>query len=202
MVREPIEPGFAPANPTDNRGAGDWESRYNDPVAKWWIRFEAGYLAVHLSAVVITVFCLEFFKLPAAPFSSVSTETALSNPLGWEQVLHAWMGGLLGGTIYATKWLYHVVAKNMWNVDRRLWRLFTPHLSGSLALSFVILLSSGLLVIVDRAELQSKWVCFAISFLVGYFSDNATAKMAEVAQTLFGAKKHTDSDSEQRQANP
>ena len=108
------------------------------------------------------------------------------------QVLFAWLGGILGGTLYAIKWLYHVVAKNLWNSDRRLWRLFTPHVSGGLATVFIILLGSGLVTIVDPDAMASIWVCFGMSFLIGYFSDNATAKLTEVAETLFGRTDRGD----------
>ena len=30
-------------------------------------------------------------------------------------------GGLLGGTVYGGKWLYHAVAKGLWHEDRKLW---------------------------------------------------------------------------------
>jgi hypothetical protein len=115
---------------------------------------------------------------------------------GARHVLYSWFGGLLAGTIYSVKWLYHVVGKGLWNLDRRLWRFFAPHVSAGLALAFIALLHSGLLVIVDRKAITSVWMCFSIGFLAGYFSDAATAKLSEVAQTLFG----TTSASKRRKA--
>jgi hypothetical protein len=184
LDHESSDPGFAPADITDDRAAGDWKSRYDDPVAKWWIRAEACYLFVHMVIVIATIFGLavaDSYPGGSAPPAS------LPNTLSWQQLLHSWLGGVLGGTLFAMKWLYHAVAKNLWHVDRRLWRLFTPHLSGALALAFAILLSSGIVDIVNQEGMASKWACFAICFLVGYFSDNATAKMSEVAKTVFGA---------------
>lgn len=194
MTNEIEEPGFAPADPTDDRKRGDWESHYSKE-ASYEIRIESIYLAFHLFGVLITVF---IFSLPfvQASLSSV-TSTAEQGPIvqdafGWRQLLHSWLGGVLGGTLYAIKWHYHVVAKQLWHLDRRLWRLFTPHLSGALAFSFVILMGSGLIVIVDQSKTSSVWVCFGVSFLVGYFSDSATAKLSEVAATLFGTTKRAD----------
>lgn len=192
MAQESNDPGFAPADTTDGRSPGDWTSRYQDATAKTWIRIEAGFLLFHLLAIVVAVFWIAFnHATTTAPniegLPNPGHPAQGSSDADWLPLLHAWLGGVLGGTIFAIKWLYHVVAKNLWHVDRRLWRLFTPHLSGALSLAFVIMLSSGILVIIDPAELKSKWVCFTLGFLVGYFSDNATAKMSEVAKTVFGA---------------
>jgi hypothetical protein len=194
MSDDLVEPGFAPADPTDDRKRGDWLSHYSKD-AQWHIRIESIYLAIHLFGVLGFVFAMAFFGANVLPASAQSTDVP---QIDWRQLLHAWLGGVLGGTLYAIKWHYHVVAKQLWHLDRRLWRLFTPHLSGALSFAFVILAASGLLVIVDKKTIASVWVCFAISFLVGYFSDSATAKLSEVAATLFGTTKrpdsHTDSD--------
>ena len=200
MIDPSIDPGFAPANPTDDRKLGDWETRYEDPNAKKRIRFEAIYLAIHLVGALLVVFVLAVLREKAAignlPMSP--HESRLS--FGWEQILHVWLGGVLGGSLFSVKWLIHVVAKNLWNIDRRLWRLFTPHVSGALALAFVTLMVSGILVIIDVDSLSSIWVCFGLGFLVGYFSDTATAKLSEMAQTLFGSTMKTDFTSDHRDA--
>jgi hypothetical protein len=104
----------------------------------------------------------------------------------------AWLGGVLGGTLFAIKWLYHVVARKYWHLDRRLWRLFTPHLSGGLAFAFITLISSGILRVFDRNASQSRALVVAVSFLVGYFSDSAVAKLSEIAKTIFGASRGTE----------
>jgi hypothetical protein len=101
----------------------------------------------------------------------------------------AWLGGTLGGTLFSIKWLYHVVAKQLWHLDRRLWRLFTPHLSGGLAFAVFTMVSSGILSIFNTTATSSPSLIVGSSFLVGYFSDNATAKLHEVAVTLFGTNR-------------
>lgn len=101
----------------------------------------------------------------------------------------SWLGGTLGGTLFAIKWLYHSVAKWKWNEDRKLWRYFTPPISGALAFIVVLLISSGVLKIFDQNAMRSPSLSLAIGFMVGYFSDSAIAKLSEVAQTLFGTLK-------------
>jgi hypothetical protein len=117
----------------------------------------------------------------------------------YRHLLHfgmAWLGGTLGGTLFDVKWLYHSVARQLWHLDRRLWRLFTPHISGGLAFAMVALIGSGLVRIFDSRAVNSLSSVVGISFLVGYFSDSAIAKLTEVAETLFGTsrgkEKHRD----------
>jgi hypothetical protein len=51
------------------------------------------------------------------------------------------------------------------------------------------LVDSGLLEIFDSTFIEHPIRVIAFSFLVGYFSDKALAKMADVADTLFGGTK-------------
>lgn len=99
---------------------------------------------------------------------------------------YAWLGGTLGGTLFDLKWLYRSVARGRWHLDRRLWRLLIPHISGGLAFAVVVLVSSGILRIFDTTELSRAPVVLGVSILVGYFSDRAVGKLAEIADTLFG----------------
>lgn len=101
----------------------------------------------------------------------------------------AWLGGTLGGVLFAMKWLYHSVAKQMWHLDRRIWRFLTPHISGGLALVTLAIVTS---LPIFKADLSSSaGQTLALGFLVGFFSDNALAKLAEVAETLFGRTRRT-----------
>jgi hypothetical protein len=111
----------------------------------------------------------------------------------------AWCAGTLGGVLFALKWLYHVVARGWWHLDRRLWRWFTPHISGGLAFCMLALISSGGVRIFNQNATRSMSLVVGFSFLVGYFSDSAIAKLTEVAETLFGtvrAKEKHDPDTE------
>lgn len=196
MSTELNDPGFAPSDPLDGRQHGEWASRY-DAAAKACIRFEAWYLGLHLAIALVLVFVFAFLVSGAyAPAVATTTSqsfeadsTAQSLVFGWLHLAFALVGGILGGTVYSIKWLIHVVAKSSWNMDRRLWRIFIPHLSGALAVAFTVLFASGIVGFADDKALNSPWICLGVSFLVGYFSDKATAKMAEVAETVFGGTK-------------
>jgi hypothetical protein len=113
----------------------------------------------------------------------------------------AWLGGTLGGTLFDLKWLYHSVAKQQWHLDRRLWRLFTPHISGGLAFVMIALISSGVFRVFDNTATKSCSLVVSVSFLVGYFSDSAIAKLTEIAETLFGTSRARQTESETGQVD-
>jgi hypothetical protein len=174
--------GFGSSDANDGREKYDWETRYPDTALKA-IRKERRIL---------------FFLLYAIPVLMVLIWSKwIWGELGLGQARYsilarfsyAWLGGMLGGTLFDLKWLYHSVAKGLWHQDRALWRFFTPHISGALAFSFVLLISSNLLRIFDQTTFTSSMSVAAVSFLVGYFSDSAIAKLAEIAETLFGTTR-------------
>lgn len=199
-MRGTLEPGaFGQANPTDGRTPLDWKSKY-EPEAQREILREAIYLGLLLAFIpfLMILFWLEYPKrllgLPDYKYDILVKYGC------------AWLCGTLGGTLYDLKWLYHVVARKLWHMDRRLWRVFTPHISGGLAFAVLALISSGLLRIFDANATQSYSLIIGISFLVGYFSDSAFAKLMEIAETLFGSvqskEKHVrvdDSEEERKQ---
>lgn len=174
------EPGFAPAEPTDGRKLGDWQTRYSDPVAKRGIRKEALYLGFWLAFTLIGLVLI-----------------VLGMPQQWlglsEEFLHyfnlsvgAWLAGTLGGTLCAIKWLYHTVARNIWNIDRRLWRIFTPHISGALSFVVIFVVSSGLFGFFNPSAVDNLSFVIALGFLTGYVSDKAAGKLVEIATSIFG----------------
>lgn len=171
---------FAPSDPFDGREPGDWKSRYPEAARKW-ICIEALYLMI--------IFCLVFIWIALILISKKYTHIG-ELELG---AISSGLGGLLGGTIFSIKWLYHAVARGIWHEDRRLWRFWTPWISLGLAFVFWALISSGLLKIFDPAAMSSKWTTFSLGFLIGYFSDAATAKLSEVANTLFGVVRNDHS---------
>lgn len=200
MLLEDSKTGFAPSDLTDGREVGEWKSRYPDD-ARRQIRAEAIYLGILLfvGPVLMALVCSE---RPAAwlGFEQINPENLTANPNAtssktivafrpFARYVCAWLGGLLGGTVFSIKWLYHSVGKNIWNIDRRLWRLFTPHVSGALAFAFVLLCSSGIIAIINNQILNTYTAVIAIAFLAGYFSDMALAKFYEIAKTLFGPTK-------------
>jgi len=181
---------FGQADPTDNRKLGEWESKYPDPRAKKEIRLEAGYLAVLLfgTPLLMLVFWLGYPK-HLLNISDQKYEAILKYGL-------AWAAGTFGGTLFDLKWMYHSVARQLWHQDRRLWRVFTPHISGGLAFAVTALIASGVFRIFDLKAMDSHPGVVGLGFLVGYFSDSAIAKLYEVAETLFGTsrsrEKHKD----------
>ena len=186
-------PAFAPDDPTDGRSLLDWKSKY--PKEAWriiWIEAVYLFILLILPPILMLLFWLElpnrWFKLTDEKYRTVVTYTL------------AWFGGVLGGTLFDIKWLYHAVARQVWHLDRRLWRILTPHISGGLAFAMVALISSGLPVF-DREATQSRALVVGMAILVGYFSDSAVAKLSEIAETLFGAsrgrEKHKATSSKQ-----
>lgn len=165
---------------TDGREKGDWETRYNDEIAKQAIRWERKYLIILFVSVLVTsVFLGVFFK---GCISFLQIDCILTE---FKIYCFAFLGGMLGGVVFSMKWLYHSVAKNTWNIDRRLWRILTPLLSSVVALIIVMLLNSDILK--TSNSYGSIYKSFAVGFLAGYFSDSAIGKLTEIAQVLFGS---------------
>lgn len=181
----PKAPQFAPKDLTDGREPLDWQSNY-DSAARYGIRCEAAYLAT-LFVVVVASLLLVWRHSPAAHFGGGEARVCLSQTM--TNYMLAWVGGTLGGTLFSTKWLYHSVAKKIWHEDRRLWRCFTPHLSGALAFATYVMVTCGLFPVLEKKSLETDAMALSFGFIVGYFSDGATAKMTEVADTLFGSNR-------------
>lgn len=174
--------GFGPADPTDNRELLDWSSKY-PAEARREIRCEAIYLGSLLMLVPLAMVVL-WLRWPQASLGIP--------PCDYDVVLKyalAWLGGTLGGVLFDLKWLYHSVARQKWHMDRRLWRVFTPHISGGLAFSAIALIESNVLQVFDPRVVGRSVTVVGFSFLVGYFSDSAIAKLGEVADTLFGPSR-------------
>ena len=173
---------WAPHDYTDGRKPGDWQTRYPDKARKW-IRIEAAYLIL-LSLASFGGFLYILYGLTHT--AARNPDSVSSNGPSFTICLGALACGVLGGCSFGVKWLYHSVAKQIWNEDRRLWRFLTPPFSGVVALFILFFISSGLLQIFDKDFIQRPLAVLAFSFLAGYFSDRTLAKMAEIADTLLG----------------
>jgi hypothetical protein len=183
MNEPPRVAGFAPSDPTDGRDLLDWKSKYPEPAARRAISLEAWYLGALLAMVPLGLAVL-WLDHPKHWFSIDEPKYVII-----KRFAMAWLGGTLGGTLFDLKWLYHSVARRTWHLDRRLWRVFTPHISGGLSFAVVALISSGVVRVFDSTAVRSGSLVVGVSFLVGYFSDSAIAKLSELAETLFGASR-------------
>lgn len=200
---------FAPNDYTDKRPIGDWESKY-PPKARKEIFWEAIYVSTVFILYSIVVFILLYLSsdgshvalkptvtidpatiAPGGGVDLAGQEESINSqkwlPASFLGYLCAWFAGGVGGSLFGLKWMYHSVAKRIWHQDRRLWRILTPHISAGLATFMILIVSSGLISIFDSDVAVRHIDILAFSFLVGYFSDKSLAKLAEVADTLFGS---------------
>src|SRR5258708_35754919 len=105
MDEEPPVPDFAPVDPSDGRAPGDWTTRYPDEECQREIRFERNYLFILLFAVPVLLVLLQ---LPRSFFEGRGVDY-----YDFLRYAYAWLGGLLGGTVFDIKWLYHTIARNL-----------------------------------------------------------------------------------------
>jgi hypothetical protein len=170
---------------TDSRPPLSWKSRYNRE-ALWQISIDATYIAIILVVSMVSLFLTwrgTAFEILADGCSTCSRET-------FDKYAYFYLGGFFGGVLFGVKYLYKVVARCYWNIDRRLWRIFSPFLSGGLALVIGALIDSGVLGLTIRIESAAAY--FSYGFIAGYFADRAIDKMQEVAETVFGAPGRKD----------
>jgi hypothetical protein len=164
-------PAFAPNALNDDRHEGDWKTRYGDKDALTGIRLESAYvlicLVLSVGSIAAVAIC-DTAKITPLPHAVI---TAL------QPYVLSFLGGFLGGTLFTMKWLYHSVAKGVWNRDRRLWRLFTPLLSAGAALTIILLCSSGVLPFFGPNLAQSSIGALGLSIVFGYFSDRAFSSL-------------------------
>ncbi|WP_192559736.1 hypothetical protein [Pseudomonas allokribbensis] len=165
---------------TDNRAVGDWKSKY-DESARCEIRVDAIYVGV---VFLLTLLAL-LFTWRGSTYSFFVGSCTTCAPEKFNQYAFFFLGGILGGTMFGLKYLYQVVARGLWNIDRRLWRIFSPFLSGGAALAIGGLLDSGLLGLSIKSSTTSFY--FSMGFISGYFADKALGKMQEIADTVFGS---------------
>ena len=164
---------------TDERKAYEWKSKWCDDSSKK-IRVDAIYIAIVFIFTIILIISIWKGTL----FQIIASDCSHCDISEFNKFAYMFVGGLFGGTIYGIKYLYKVVARGWWHLDRRLWRIFSPWLSGGVALAFGTLFDSGIVGLSINTDTASGY--FAIGFISGYFADRAVAKMQEVADTIFG----------------
>jgi hypothetical protein len=173
---------------TDERSKGQWESRY-PPRAQTQIRLDALYVALVLILTLASI----LLTWRGTAFQLLAGDCTTCNRGTFERYAYFYLGGQLGGTLFGVKYLYNVVARGWWNIDRRLWRLFSPFLSAGLAVAVGALVDSGVFGLTTKATSGAAY--FSLGFVAGYFADSALRKMKEIADTVFGSPEEHASHS-------
>jgi H+/Cl- antiporter ClcA len=93
---------------------------------------------------------------------------------------------LAGGATFATKWLYHSVAKGEWNRDRILWRFIAPINSAVLATAAGFGISAGIMPFLDQNSFDNLYAALFFGFFIGHFSDHVLAALQRLAKKWFG----------------
>lgn len=170
---------------TDGRDSHDWTTRY-ERAAVFQIRFDAAYIATLMVVALVAI----FLTWNGTSFELLNQGCGTCSRVTFNKYSYYFLGGYLGGVLFGVKYLYKVVARGYWNMDRRLWRLFSPFLSGGLALVVGALIDSGVLGLTSKVASGAAY--FSYGFITGYFADRAIDKMQEVAETVFGAPGRKD----------
>ncbi|GEM_PF-513895 len=174
----PTREVYEPLN-DDDRNRWEWQSRWNGNAIKH-ICFDAFYVGI----VFFLIILLLIITWRGLTFEWVASGCALCKRSTFDQFVYFFLGGMLGGTLFGIKYLYKVVARGYWHLDRRLWRIFSPFISGGLALAIGTLIDSGMFGLAVKNPTASTYL--SLGFISGYFADNALAKMQEIAETIFG----------------
>ncbi len=175
------------ANLTDGRARGEYASLY--PKAAWkQITFEFGYLGALLLALTLCLIDPALSKSEIGGDAGVYTTYFFQFEIRSEAVkwIALTISGMLGGTIFCLKWLYHSVAKGAWHRDRLLWRIVVPFNSALVALFTGFLFASGAVPFLKDETLDTPIMAASFGFIFGYFSDNILAALQNFAQKIFG----------------
>jgi hypothetical protein len=180
-----IEPGSFGAS-AEGRELYQWESKYPKQ-ALTIIRIEAlalfAYFLISLVGLLLT--WSGFFETVLNAILDIQSSITL------KRYGYFTFSGLLAGSIYSIKWLYHSVGKGIWHVDRQLWRFLSPFMSLGVAFIVGALVHANL--IRGGGMNISSPAAISIGFVAGYFSDSAIAKMYEIANVIFGTANSSSS---------
>lgn len=157
---------------TDGRKKGEWQTRYIDTLPRVVHVLEALYL------FILYVFSFALIILNYKGFIVEFLNIAPEKSVIFTRMFYCCVSGLLGGTVFTTKWFYRSIARGYWNIDRIYWRLFTPLISLVFAFALGCILNETIIH-------GDGFSAASLGFLSGYFSDQAAGKMSEVATVLF-----------------
>lgn len=179
----------------DGRPKWDWETRWPRAAIRA-IRIDA----IYMGTVLIGTLVVLVLTWRGTMFEAIAAGCTSCARHRFDQFAYFFLGGLLGGTLFGVKYLYKVVARGFWNLDRRIWRIFSPFLSAGVALAVGTLIDCGVLGLTAKSS-AATWY-FSIGFVAGYFADSALGKMTEIAEVVFGAphsRKHPPRGQSQNQ---
>ncbi len=191
-MSEAAQDGGAPVDQMklDHRAVGDWASRY---ARSAWIQIaiELGYLGiVLLSCAAVLVWIGYEVGPPASLDARAISFFGIQFEYPRDRTFLLWLSvglsGVVGGSCFALKWLYHSVAKGEWNRDRILWRIIVPPLSGTVAVFVSMMAASGAIALIDSRFFSGFYGAIGAGWLIGYFSDNALAALQKLAHRWFG----------------
>jgi len=174
------DPNASNADPTDGRQMYEWCTKY-PPQATRIIRIESLYLFV-LLAVGLNGFLFTWNRY----LDSLFVKSAIFDSRIFRLYSYYCFAGLLGGVTFSIKYMYRVVARGYWHMDRQIWRVFSPFLSISVSFAVGTLIDASYISSGATEFPRSASSAIAVGFLAGYFADQAIGKMHEVAMVLFG----------------
>ncbi|MGR3571645.1 hypothetical protein [Brevirhabdus sp.] len=171
----------------DGRDTGDWKSRYQ---RRAWCQIAAEFLLLFSYLIVANYFLIEAVTEKSAEFTK---EGFIYNSLFGVYVAEEeakWialaLAGFVGGAVFDLKWMYHSVAKGIWNIDRCLWRIIVPFNSSMVSLFTGLLFASGSIPFLKNESFDDYYVLLGFGFVFGYFSDNILAALQNLAKKTFG----------------
>ncbi|MCP8896350.1 hypothetical protein KYK29_15590 [Shinella daejeonensis] len=174
-------------NYDDGRTVGNWTSRYK--AEAWW---QIGIEFVLLLSYLLVANFLMLQAILVQPDTAVKSGFIYLSPLD-AYVAEAnlkWMAlalaGFVGGAVFDLKWLYHSVAKGIWNRDRCLWRIIVPFNSSMVSLFTGFLFASGIIPFLKNESFDDIYALLGFGFVFGYFSDNILAALQNLAKQIFG----------------
>jgi len=176
----------------DGRRPGDSDTKFTGPERNQ-IVIESAFLFLvivgGLTGLASILWCISNLQFGVQnPTTCVTSEfcTLCKSPLIMTSAFFC--AGLIGGSVFSLKWLYHSVANDLWHKDRFLWRVSVPLMGGVLGVFVTYLFARTLGTSFSPTSFKVEFVLPAcgFSFLVGIFADGAIASLEKLARSIFG----------------
>lgn len=172
--------------PSDGRGLFEYKTKYPAEVIKWqWKEAIYIFVLMIISLIIMLLNFLNYFHI----WLSIEPERSLITT----KIIYCMSAGLLGGSTLSMKMLFRAVSSGHWNEDRVFWRVFSPFVGIPFALVISAIFSDNIIV-------GDTFTCMIFGFFSGYFSDEAAAKMYDVALVLFARGPNNGHGSDSKNA--